>query len=241
MAKQNVGSTKYDPEGVKQRVGENSAGDDIPGNSRNSKPAGQTTREQQNKRTIKQGWPELVTPDLVDMDLPEPDPNIDYSKPSKHSTRRKTKPSPKRPPARVKSPAGAVMVAHTSDVAELIKTGFDLLASRLGNIWIVSDNEALSIATPLCRILGKFEQSKVIAENLDVITLVTMTGTVIIPRIILQKEMVNAARATTPSEKGGMYDERQTIRDDRGTANSNQQSSNFFGIKQLIPPISNGA
>ena len=238
MADKIVQTTKYDPKVVDQYSNENNTGRGGATGSGDTGPAGKGPGErsgEQTRRTVEQGRPALVTADLVDLDLPEPEDNIEVE-PKRKSSRRKSK-TPKRPATRVKTPAGAVIIQYTADVAELIRSGFGLVAGRLGDLWSVSDEEALSIAKPLCRILSKYEQSKFIAENLDAVALITATGTVLVPRIILHRELVKNARAT----EGGVNDERPLNRQIKRTDGRYQQSEHQTGdispIKQIIPAL----
>ena len=237
MANKNAGNTKYDPKGVDQFNDKNNASGKPAAGAGNTDTTGKVTREQprRTKRTVEQGWPELVTADLVDIELPDPDENIEVEHKQKH-TRRKSKKA-KRTPSRVKTPAGVVMIQHTDDVARLIKTGFELIAGRVGDLWAVSDEEALSIATPLCKILAKYEQSKMVAENMDAVALIVATGTILVPRIILQRELVKNARAVEGGKNNEGTFSRETRRTDEKHQQSEHQTDDISPIKQIIPPL----
>ncbi len=186
----------------------------------------------------------MAQPDMVGLDLPEAEPNKESTKTGKSTKKPQSKKSP------AKSMGGTVIVEHTDDVAGLIQSGFAIVASRAGNVWNIEETEAQSIAAPLCRILAKYEQSKVVAENMDAIALIAALGTVVIPRMIIHADISRSVSTAQEQEEheryisqvqGGLTGERTVDRkDERADSQVTDEPSvdTISPIKTLIPAVS---
>lgn len=116
----------------------------------------------------------------------------------------------------------------------LIKTGFDMLSLRAGELWALSQEEAENIASPLARILERYDLSAQASEYGDYIALAVALGLTIAPRVIMfQQEKrgvkIGAAKSEYqgPDGKTGGNNNRQNGPAPRGSNN----------VKELLPGL----
>lgn len=116
----------------------------------------------------------------------------------------------------------------------LIKTGFDMLSLRAGELWALSQEEAENIASPLARILERHDLSAQASEYGDYIALAVALGLTIAPRVIMfQQEKrgveIGAAKSEYqgPDGKTGRNNNRQNGPAPRGSNN----------VKELLPGL----
>jgi hypothetical protein len=113
---------------------------------------------------------------VPEIDEPDQDEKIVVPTPGKNSKKKSQK-----------SDLG-ISELKKDQVAVLIKTTFDILASREGSdLWKLSQKECDTIAEPLATILNKSPVlNGAVSKYGDVIALVVAVATVILPRLILQ-------------------------------------------------------
>lgn len=106
--------------------------------------------------------------------------------------------------------------SSNKEIAGLISTGlqmgFGLIATRAGEHWIISNEEAESISKPLTNILSKYDLTNKLNDNMDSIALIVACGTTFIPRILLQIE-INKQKNKKEEKKDEGQDKRNTNED----------------------------
>jgi hypothetical protein len=129
-------------------------------------------RDKRAKLKIKQGEVEQGEP-LEIPPIMEGEPQKEQ--PKKESKKAETKVNLKE----VKNTATAVL-----------QTVFGVVASRAGEHWNISKDEADNITTPLVNILNKYDMFKKVTKNMDSINLVMAIGAFAIPRAMVQMEII---------------------------------------------------
>lgn len=70
-----------------------------------------------------------------------------------------------------------------------LQTAFGIIASRAGDHWNISKDEAGAVADPLINILNKYDFFKTVTKNSDAVGLVMAVGMIIIPRTLNEIEI----------------------------------------------------
>lgn len=81
-----------------------------------------------------------------------------------------------------------------SMASAVLQAGFGILGTRAGEHWNISEDEAKSISSPLVNILNKYDLFQKVSKNSDALSLVVAVGTVIIPRSMIQYELIKQKR-----------------------------------------------
>lgn len=108
-------------------------------------------------------------------------------------------PAPEKPKrtkgGRKKKSAGV----DATQVASLIQTCSRIVATRLGDHWVFSEEESMSIAEPLTRIMDRHDVAAKLGEYADYIALVSAVAMTVVPRVMVTREM---AMREKPGVKG---------------------------------------
>jgi len=116
----------------------------------------------------------------------------------------------------------------TANIQMLLEVTFNVLAIKAGEHWSLTNEESLLIADPMSRILKRLGVNKTASKYMDYITLTTAAGIVIIPRVIISKELhKNTSRGNIDNAE-----KRTVATNDQGTIKPNEpQSTNNESIR----------
>jgi len=117
------------------------------------------------------------SPNVVDINIPPPKETKGKTK-DKKTTKKETIPS--------------------DQVASVISAGFGIIATRAGGHWLVTQEEANSIAEPAARILDKLDIVQKLGPYADAISLLIATGMVVVPRIIISMSVKKKVKTVEP-------------------------------------------
>lgn len=118
-------------------------------------------------------------------------------------------PTPKTP-AKKKDSKKETAVDKTLEmnVSMLLMTGFEFTATRLGEHWRVSTEEAKAISEPATRILQRLGINETANKYMDYFALLAGIGMVVVPRILITQSLpkqtevkVNGLKTTTTNKK----------------------------------------
>lgn len=173
--------------------------------------AGAETGGKTGAEEARQGVPKLAVVEVPGDEKPKEKKKTDTKKKKQTKEQRKA--------AELKELAGNLSV--------LIKTGFDMAAMRLGDVWEVTEEECKKIADPLARILNRYGVLEKAAEYSDFAALVMATGSVVIPRYLIYMEMkkVDQARKVKPAVR-------------RSNEENNPVPAAGGNVKELVPGLS---
>jgi hypothetical protein len=86
---------------------------------------------------------------------------------------------------------------YISENIKLLTMGiFGFISTRAGKHWELTVNEAQNLATPTTNIISRFLEMESVSKNMDIIMLTTSLTTIIIPRIIISKQISNKGSET---------------------------------------------
>lgn len=139
-------------------------------------------------------------------------------------------------PSPVEGPAKKKKTRQSKDTKELadnlqvlIKSGFDMLALRIGEIWILSDKEANDMAQPLARIIERHNLTKQINEGSDYVALTMAVTMSILPRFLLYQQ---ARKEVKNDSKGPVHKAHKS-----NDGESRPPSSSSNNVKELLPGL----
>ena len=182
---------------------------------------------------VEQGKPAEVNITLV----PE-NPEDKKELPKKKKTPKKKTPSKK---AKEKAEADQV-----KDIQSLLEGVFMVVSLKAGDHWVLQSEESSQIATPLSKILDRYDLLSKASEVSDPVALIVATATIIVPRIMISQMSVvekkkktlvnngvigNDVKKGSPSSDGGS---------DGGTAKTTSKSNDGEFIKSIANEIYTG-
>lgn len=143
-------------------------------------------------------------------------------------------PAPEKPKrkkgGRKKKSAGSV---DTTQVAALIQSFSKIAATRLGDHWVFSDEEALSIAEPLSRIMERHGVTEKLGEYADYIALLSAVTITVVPRMMVTREM---AKREKPGVKGVIVHGDQKTRNEGRTGTGGTAGATGAGANSAYVP-----
>jgi DNA-directed RNA polymerase subunit RPC12/RpoP len=173
-------------------------------------------REYRASKKIDQGKPKIVDiPDIPDSD--------------NKTTKKVKKIAPK-------SKSTKEIKEVTSGV---IQTIFGLVATRAGEHWEISEDEANNITDPMINLLDKYGLFKKIQSNMDMLMLLGAIGTVITPRAITSYQISKLKGGAKNAELRGEKKEatNSSRRDSKPEHGQNSQVDENINNKDVITPF----
>jgi len=115
------------------------------------------------------------------------------------------------------------------NIKMFLSIGFTFVASRVGDHWNISEQEAEQIATPLNNIISKLSYVEQIAQNMDYVNLASSLVATITPRAIKTMQMKKEAKKNgiiNPTGKQPKNMERSNKRNDTKDPVTKEQGKN---------------
>lgn len=117
-----------------------------------------------------------------------------------------------------------------------LNISFDVIASRMGEHWSLTDKESTNIAKPLNKMLNKLKYVDSISKNMDVINLTSALIGVFTPRIIVTSQLnkekkgkINNGGNRTNKNGNGKNKPSNSIRNDTDTEHTETKIKNDVG------------
>lgn len=131
------------------------------------------------------------------------------------------------------------------DIQGLLEGVFMVVSLKAGPHWQLSEEESNQIATPLSRILDRYDLLSKASEVSDPVALVVATATIVFPRVMVSKMSAKQKKADILKKNGVISDvkERNNASDGRpdiGTAKTTDQSHDGQFIKSIHNEIQTG-
>lgn len=105
------------------------------------------------------------------------------------------KKTPSKPRSRKKKPAKKPDISvNAKDLNPILMGAFSLIGSKFGTHWNISEEEATAVTQPLVKVLEKMDLLEKVSNISDGAMLVVGCGSIIIPRLLVQQEIIKGKR-----------------------------------------------
>ena len=155
---------------------------------------------------------------------------------------KKTVPNRKKPPAKKKiTPKERSEAEKVKDIQSLLEGIFMVASLKAGSHWQLQPDESKQIATPLSRILERYDLLGKASEVSDPVALIVATATIVFPRIMVTKMTADSKTKETLKKNGVIADVKEK-KVDGGNSGSNvgtAKTTNTSNDGQFIKSIHN--
>lgn len=164
---------------------------------------------------------------------------------TENKTEKKSVPSIKKPPKKKTPPKERSETEKVKDIQNLLEGVFMVFSLKAGAHWQLQPDESKQIATPLSRILERYDLLSKASEVSDPVALVVAVATITVPRVMISKMTMEQKKADTLRKNGVIADvkERNNASDSRsnvGPAETADTSNDGQYIKSIHNEIQTG-
>ena len=118
----------------------------------------------------------------------------------------------------------------TMNLTVMVKSVFDLIAARGGQLWEVSPEEAAGIAGPAARILARMEKAAAVNENADYVMLLVGAAVILVPRFLMMQDTKRRKEGAASGTEGEAAGDSQRVNGERPVYDGGN-------VKKLLPGL----
>jgi hypothetical protein len=192
-------------------------------------------------------------PDIVEIEIPPIEKNETVEQPKQ---KRKYEKRNKGEKTKKDSKKNDVSSESIENISSLMQAGFQIASLRFGEHWVISNDEAISVAKPLAKILDKYSLLSKAESVSDPVALIVATGAIVLPRVMVSAQnkqtkvekvirknggFDNGKSANTPTTSSSQKDEtgsnagNNTITDSSGVESEPSNANNIKAICFTVP------